>query len=216
MLKQLLLCLSLTASASTFALPKGFVYLNDIDPSIKQEMRYAGNHNFMGRPFKGYETSQCILTQEAAESLAKIQAELHKSGLSLKVYDCYRPQMAVDDIIAWSKVPELQTMKAEFYPNVNKADFFTLGYVAEKSGHTRGSTIDLTIADMDMGSAYDLLDPKSGVMNPHRLLLRNIMIKYGFNPYEKEWWHFTLKNEPYPETYFNFPIIPPQRNFSSK
>lgn len=170
-------------------LPSNFVYLHTIAPSIIQEMRYNSTHNFVGRPITGYHANSCILTKPAATALAKVQAELKKSGLSLKVYDCYRPQRAVNDFIAWSKKAQEQTMKTEFYPNVNKADFFKLGYVAEKSGHTRGSTVDLTIVPLpqpkqadfhsgqalqqctavydkrfndnsiDMGTGFDCLDP---------------------------------------------------------
>ena len=247
-----ILCFLLYALSACFAsahaknLPPGFVYLNTVDPTIVQELRYAGYHNFLGRPVKGYEkASGCILTQEAAQALKKVQTELRKSSLSLKVYDCYRPQRAVNDFIAWSKKPEEQQMKAEFYPRVNKADVFSLGYVAEKSGHSRGSTMDLTIVPLplppqefyhrgqklfacygpyrlrfhdnsiNMGSGYDCLDEAahvdyeaiSGVAHYNRLILNKQMVKQGFKPYPKEWWHFTLKNEPFPETYFNFPLV---------
>lgn len=228
-----------------FCLPNNFVYLKDIDPSILQDIRYAGYHNFVGRPMKGYKVKECILTKQAALALHDVQTELKKSNLSLKVYDCYRPQMAVDDFIAWSKNPSQHSMKAEFYPNVDKADVFDLGYVSKKSGHTRGSTVDLTIVSLlakhqaryhkgqklvacispykvryqdnsiDMGTGYDCFSPLAYGDNRevnlvgfyHRMLLRAIMEKYNFVPYEKEWWHFTLKGEPYPDTYFNFPIV---------
>lgn len=225
-----------------FGLPQGFVYLKDVAPTIQQEMRYVGYHNFVGRPIKGYVTPECILTTKTAQQLALVQNELKKSGLSLKVYDCYRPTMAVHDFMIWSKNPNQQEMKAEFYPRVNKKDVFQLGYVAEKSGHSRGSTMDLTIVKLpaasepiyhpgqklvscfapyskryrdnsiEMGTGFDCLDelayPLNQTISPvakkNRMLLRNIMMKYGFVPYEKEWWHFTLQNEAYPNTYFNF------------
>jgi len=176
-----------------YALPSGFIYLSQVDSSIVQEIRYAGKHNFIGRTIKGYQTPQCILTKEAALALAKVQKELQHSGLSLKVYDCYRPTRAVSDFMAWSKDVSQQQMKKEFYPEVNKADFFRLGYVAEQSGHSRGSTVDLTIIpsssidstshptkqlsacnapylqrqhdnSIDMGTDFDCMDEKS-----HRL-----------------------------------------------
>lgn len=242
----LALFLTFTGISNTFGgnLPREFVYLRDIDPSIQQDIRYAGFHNFIGRPLKGYFTAECILTRPAALALAALQKELLQSGLSLKVYDCYRPQQAVNDIMAWSKIPGQQSMKAEFYPRVSKTDFFRLGYVMEQSGHTRGSTVDLTIAHatpmqeaayhsgqpltacfapylkrygdntIDMGTGYDCFDvtahfnyfPVGTVAYAHRFLLRTMMEKHGFSPYKFEWWHFTLKNEPYPDTYFNFPI----------
>lgn len=229
---------------ASYALPKGFVYLSDIDASILQDIRYASDHNFIGRPIHGYDAPRCILTKETAQALAKVQKELQPLSLSLKVYDCYRPVMAVQDFMAWSKDSKQQEMKAEFYPRVNKADFFRLGYVAEKSGHNRGSTVDLTLVTLpvvsqpayhkgqpllactatylqryrdnsiDMGTGFDCMDILSHGLNrdvgdrafKHRMMLRNLMIKHGFQPYEEEWWHFTLKNELYPNTYFNFPV----------
>ncbi len=225
-------------------LPDDFVYLSNIDPSIQQDIRYARSHNFIGRPIKGYETSECILTRPAALALKNIQTQLRKENLSLKVYDCYRPQMAVNDFIAWSKLSSAQQMKAEFYPRVDKKDFFTLGYVAEKSGHSRGSTMDLTIIPLsshseayrpgqkltacyanyqhryhdnsiDMGTGFDCMDEMAHPDNlvvgqiaiANRTKLRTLMVKQGFDPYDKEWWHFTLHHEPYPTTYFNCPIV---------
>ena len=226
-------------------LPPGFVYLKDVAPSIQQDIRYATAHNFIGHPIAGYQAGECILTKPAALALAKIQTELKASALSLKVYDCYRPQQAVDEFVAWSKKPELQQMKAEFYPRIDKADFFKLGYAAEKSGHSRGSTMDLTIVpipithqekynpkkklvscfapyltrfqdgSIDMGTGFDCMDELSHndnteineIAQHNRQLLQMLMVKYGFEPLKEEWWHFTLKNEPYPHTFFNFPIV---------
>lgn len=228
--------------AQAATLPTDFVYLKNVDPSILQDMRYAEYHNFIGRPIAGYQAKECILNEKAALALHHVQLELKKSDLSLKVYDCYRPQMAVDDFVQWSQMNSDQTMKAEFYPNVDKSKVFELGYIAKKSGHTRGSTVDLTIVpipskkqiqyhrgqklvacfspyktryqdnSIDMGTGFDCFDPKAYGDNQeinliafhNRQLLRDIMGKYDFLPYEKEWWHFTLKNESYPETYFNF------------
>jgi len=242
----LLLCSLGTLPAYAAApLQPGFVYLKDVDPTIQQDIRYAGYHNFIGQPIKGYIAAECILTKEAAIALSQVQTELKKSSLSLKVYDCYRPQMAVDHFIAWSKDSSQQQTKAEFYPRVNKADVFKLGYVAEKSGHSRGSTIDLTIVpvptptqekyvpgqqplvacfssyheryrdnSIDMGTGFDCLDTAAHADNhdippnayQNRQLLLAAMQKQGFVPYSKEWWHFTLKDEPYPNTYFNFVV----------
>ena len=224
--------------------PDGFVWLSDIAPTIEQDIRYYGAHNFLGRPVAGYEAPECILTRQAAEALLAIQAELVQSRLSLKVYDCYRPQRAVDDFIAWADVVEDQATKAEFYPRVDKADFFDLGYVAKKSGHTRGSTVDVAIVpvghpsapayapgdqlvdcalpadqryadpSLDFGTGYDCMDEKSHhgneaiapVAQGNRLILKEIMDRHGFAPYAEEWWHYTLRNEPFPDTYFDFPV----------
>jgi len=244
---RLLLILTLFFPLFSYAekIPKGFVYLKDVAPSILQDMRYAGYHNFVGRPIKGYHAKACILTRQAAKALARVQTTLLKSNLSLKVYDCYRPQSASNDFMAWSKNRKNTKMKGEFYPRVSKNRLFKLGYIAKKSGHSRGSTVDLTIVpiptppeahyvrgqplkscfspylkryrdnSIDMGTGYDCLDSLTQAFNPrvgivsydNRMLLRHIMQKYGFAPYTKEWWHFTLKNEPYKNTYFYFPIL---------
>ncbi len=225
--------------------PPDFVYLRDVAPSIVQDMRYAGYHNFLGRPVAGYEAAECILTRQAAVALAKVEAELEASQLTLHVYDCYRPQRAVNDFIAWSKVPSEQAMKAEFYPRVDKALFFKLGYIAAKSGHTRGSTVDVTIervpphaaapykpgqplvsciapwvqryhdGTLDMGTGFDCIDELSHpgadvglIAGTHRQQLAQIMNTYGFVGIKEEWWHFTLAKEPFPATYFDFPITP--------
>lgn len=228
------------------ALPKGFVYLRDIAPDIIQDIRYAGYHNFIGRPIHGYQTNECILTTQAARALINVQNELKRSKLSLKVYDCYRPQMAVNDFITWSKIRNNHLMKEEFYPQLTKPQLFSLGYVAMRSGHTRGSTVDLTIVPLqplqqeiyhqgqklipcyaeylqryadnsiDMGTGFDCMSARSHpnsknvsiVAKQNRMLLQGVMRQYGFYPYSKEWWHFTLKNEPYRNKYFNFKIEP--------
>lgn len=234
---------SIYALQVVYKLPPKFVYLREIDPSIVQDIRYSGSHNFVGRPIKGYEANECILTREAALALSKVQKELANSSLSLKVYDCYRPTQAVNDFINWSNNKN-NDMKDEFYPNIKKSDLFRLGYISEKSGHSRGSTVDLTLVyesappepeyepgqklvdctasyemrfpdnSINMGTGYDCMDVLSHpnnhnveiVASRHRKLLRDVMMKYGFVPYDKEWWHFTLKNEPYPDTYFDFPV----------
>ena len=236
--------LVLAQSALADPLPKGFVYLRDVDPTIVQDMRYAGSHNFLGRPVAGYEAPECILCSEAAKALKDIQAELAPMGLGLMVYDCYRPQRAVDDFVSWSEAIADQATKEEFYPRVNKKDFFELGYVAKKSSHSRGSTVDLTVIPLnaqakqsytpgqklvpcfadydarfkdrsiDMGTGFDCMDELSHSQSPlvsaqakaNRALLRGLMLKNGFAPYEYEWWHFTLKKERHPKTIFDFPV----------
>lgn len=234
----------LALSSLAHALPPGFVYLHDVAPDIQQDMRYAGSHNFTGKPVKGYHNPTCIVTSQAAEALKAVQKALRQQNLSLKVYDCYRPTQAVDVFMTWSKDPSQQQNKAEFYPAVNKADVFALGYVAARSGHSRGSTVDLTIVpyppakeadyhpgqplvactadykhrfrdnSIDMGTGYDCMDERSfftavqidPVARANRHLLRSLMMQQGFVPYDKEWWHFTLDHEPYPNHYFNFEV----------
>jgi len=201
-------------------LPDGFVYLDEIIPSIKLDMRYCTANNFTGKPVDGYLKPRCIISRPAAAALKEVQDELLPFGLSLKVYDAYRPQMAVNDFIRWAADVNDEKTKAQYYPDVDKANLFKDGYIARKSGHTRGSTVDLTIVilpdcnELDMGSSFDFLGPVSwpdsrlvtSEKRAHRLLLRTLMIKHGFNPYSKEWWHFSLANEPYPDKYFNFPV----------
>jgi D-alanyl-D-alanine dipeptidase len=204
-------------------LPTGFVYLHTVDPTIHQDIRYATKDNFVGRPIPSYRGSKCILTREAAESLALVQAELAKSELSLLVYDGYRPQQAVEYFVKWAEDLNDQIMKTEYYPNVNKKDIFDLGYIDAKSSHTHGSTVDLTIINaktgepLDMGSHFDLFDPISHPYNAnvtqeqynHRQYLRSLMKRYGFKGILTEWWHFTLSDEPFKETAYNFDVVDP-------
>jgi D-alanyl-D-alanine dipeptidase len=199
-------------------LPDGFVYLSDIAPSIRQEVRYAGTDNFIGKPIDGYESETIILTKEAGAALVKVQAELRKANLSLKVYDAYRPQRAVDHFVRWAQVESDTTMKTQYYPAVPKNQLFKLGFIASKSGHTRGSTVDLTMIDLktgeecDMGGPYDFFgslshhdyDDLSTEQRSNRVFLKSIMSQHGFKAYAKEWWHYTLRGEPYPDTYFDF------------
>ncbi len=208
------------STAQEHPLPPGFVDLAQAIPGIALDLRYAGSHNFIGVPIDGYGKPRALLTHLAASALAKAQEELAPFGFGLKVFDGYRPQRAVDHFVRWSKDATDQKMKSEFYPQVDKAKLFELGYIAEQSGHSRGSTVDLTLVDrstgteLDMGSPYDLFDPvswpDSGNVSPvqraHRLLLRQVMLRAGFRPYAQEWWHFTLEGEPFPETYFDFPV----------
>lgn len=203
-------------------LPRGFVYVDEMIPDIRIELRYATNHNFVGDHIDGYVQPRPILTRQAAEALKKVQEELRPFGLGLKVFDAYRPQRAVDHFVRWAKELKDARMKAEFYPGVRKEDLFRDDYIAARSGHSRGSTVDLTIVpvdgasarELDMGSGFDFFGPESwptfsGISperRAHRMLLQILMKKYGFKPYPKEWWHFTLENEPFPDTYYDFPV----------
>jgi D-alanyl-D-alanine dipeptidase len=241
------LAMALAAAAPAGAqerAPERFVSLAGRVPSIVVEMRYLTAHNFIGRPIRGYRDPLCIVTRETARALERVQASVRRRGYRLKVYDCYRPQRAVDDFVAWGKRPRDQRMKAEFYPRVDKRRVFAEGYIAEKSGHSRGSTVDLTLVrrppgpqeryrrgdplrdcaaprsqrfgdnSIDMGTGYDCFDPLSHPYNArvtgkprrNRLLLRRAMLAQGFKGLATEWWHFTLREEPYPETFFDFPV----------
>ena len=201
-------------------LPDGFVYLSDVDKTIKSELRYLSSNNFIGKPIDGYSNNRVIITKPAAINLKKIQTELLKKGFSLKIFDAYRPQQAVNHFVKWAKVLNDTLMKKEYYPEVHKSELFKLGYIASKSGHTRGSTLDVTIIniktakELDMGSPYDFFGVQSHPFFPkiskeqkeNRVFLRAIMLQNNFKPYENEWWHFTLIEEPFPNTYFNFPV----------
>lgn len=202
------------------ALPPGFVYVTDIAPEILLEIRYYGEHNFTGAPVKGYEAPVAILTLEAATALQAMSDDCRYMGYGVKIFDAYRPQSAVNHFLQWSRQPESGTTKTAFYPNLNKAQLFKQGYLATRSGHSRGSTVDLTLVELtsgeelDMGSPFDFLDPLSHFNAKdltreqiyNRSLLRTLMETHGFRAYNKEWWHFTLKAEPFPNTYFDFPI----------
>ena len=201
-------------------LPKGFSYINDISPSIQQELRYCSNNNFIGTSINGYQESKLIITTVAANALKKVQNELVKKGLSLKVFDAYRPQTAVNHFVKWARVIDDTLKKQEYYPTINKRHLFKKGYISSRSGHSRGSTVDLTIVniktnkELDMGSPFDFFGVSSHVAYPkltnhqkkNRQLLQTIMNKNNFRSYSKEWWHFTLRHEPFPKTYFSFPV----------
>ena len=205
-------------------IPENFVLIKDFVPSITVEIRYGTNNNFTGRPIPGYGSRQAIMTIATASALKKVQKELNKLGLGLKIFDAYRPQKAVNYFIKWSNQPNDTVMKNKYYPNLKKETLFDLGYIALKSGHTRGSTVDVTLLyvsgpkkgkEVDMGSVWDLFGVRSGygyqaisiIQKANRKLLRELMIAYEFSPYDKEWWHFSLNDEPYPDTYFDF-IVP--------
>lgn len=199
-------------------LPAGFVDLDEVIPSLYVDLRYSGHHNFLGRPVAGYEGARPVLSTAAAQALARAQAGLKPFGLGFLVFDAYRPQRTVDDFVKWaSDVSDTRT-KAEFYPAVDKANLFKEDYIAKRSGHSRGSTVDLTLVDLktgeplDMGSPFDFFGVESWPDHPgltpqqraNRLLLQTVMVRHGFKPYPKEWWHFTLENEPFPDDYFDF------------
>lgn len=198
----------------------GFVDVASVAPGLVVDMRYFGSENFIGRPIAGYEAPECLLTQEAGAALGRVQAKLKPFGLGLKVFDCYRPQRAVADFATWAKDLSDQKRKVIQYPNVDKSRLFELGYIAEKSGHSRGSTVDLTLVDLasgaevDMGAGYDLFDTLSWPSDPrpsaqaraNRLALQAAMTGEGFRPLKEEWWHFTLNGESHPETYFYFVV----------
>lgn len=247
-------CLALTfgytipacAELSKEAREKGFMYLHEIDPSIIVSPRYHSGENFTGTQVRGYNKNVIVLHEKAAQALKKVQETVKKDGYSLVVYDGYRPQQAVDSFIEWADNIQDQKKKADYYPDINKADVFELGYVAKKSGHSRGSTVDLTLIKLgqqiqpikaedrklldgssvkylndgtvDMGTSFDLFGKASHHENTLveeqykklRTYLKDVMFAHGFKTIDEEWWHFTLKNEPYPadqaSSYFNFPI----------
>lgn len=210
--------LTLCTFLSFAQLPKGFVYVKDVVPSIKTELRYCGDYNFLGTTVEGYNTDQAILTIEAANALTKVQAVLAKQNLSIKIYDAYRPQRAVNHFVRWAKVINDTVMKQVFYPEIEKRYLFKSGYISSKSRHSSGSTLDVTLVNLktnevlDMGSPYDYFGSESWVENKNlsekqiknRTLLQKVMLQNGFRNYAKEWWHFTLRGEPYRNQYFDF------------
>ena len=220
--------------------PPGFVHLAEAVPDAILEVRYYSTYNFIGDRIRGYERPTPLLSVEAAKALKSVSDELLPMGYRLKIYDSYRPQRAVDHFVEWSKQTDDTRMKAYFYPDLDKSVLFPQGYIAEKSGHSRGSTVDLTLFDMktekevDMGGTFDWFGREShpdwggnpetkeytGIFPAgtpdsrkisaaqfrNRMLLRSVMLKHGFKPVDTEWWHFTLENEPYPDTYFDYPV----------
>lgn len=204
----------------TQEIPAGFTYIDEVIPDIIYEIRYAGHNNFVGKSISGYQNPQAILSKPAAKALAKVQEELIQKDYMLKVFDAYRPQRAVNHFMEWARDSDDTLMKKEFYPAVAKKDLFQLGYIATKSGHSRGSTVDLTLIrisdckEVDMGGSYDFFGEishhNSSQITPqqkaNRELLRLSMRKNGFRSYSKEWWHYTYDREPYPDTYFDFPV----------
>ena len=200
-------------------LPQNFAYVRDIVPDALEDIRYAGSHNFMGRPADGYRAARAVLTLPAALALKKAAADFAKKGLRLLIYDAYRPQRAVDDFVRWARDENDTVGKAEFYPTLEKRELFPRGYIARRSGHSRGSTVDLTLTDtkgtpLDMGGEFDWFSPISAheyanltsVQKENRAWLKRGMEEAGFESYSEEWWHYRLKDEPYPQTYFDFEI----------
>lgn len=206
-------------------LPEVFCYVND--PRYIVELAYLGSNNFIGRPVDGYIENVFICTKQAAAAISKVQDDLDKLGknYAIKILDTYRPTRAVADFKQWSQDPSDNKMQATFYPTLAKPDLFKLGYIIEKSSHSRGSTIDLTIVqrdpvdrnkhtELDMGTIFDFFDDLSHTFSPavsetvkqNRALLFDLMDKHGFENLPVEWWHYTLRNEPYPDTYFDFPV----------
>ncbi len=235
------------AQAANGGLPVGFVYLRDLAPTIRQDIRYAGMHNFIGRPVEGYEAPECVLTAAAAQALVRVQNALARSGLALIVWDCYRPARAVADFLRWMSDADSR-MKVEFYPETEKGQLVALGYIAARSTHSRGSTVDLGLVPaglaapppwngnvpltpctgpkgdrtedgtVDLGTGFDCFDARAhfafqdigAAARANRAILRDAMVRQGFVPYDREWWHFRLAHEPYPNRVFDFPI-PPRR-----
>jgi len=205
--------------SSKAEIPKGFEYVKNQIPTIQLEMRYYGSNNFIGKPIDGYLSPVAVLSIEATKALKKVQKELKSFGLGLKIFDAYRPQKAVDHFVRWGKNLSDIKMKRFYYPTVEKRNLFKEGYIAKHSGHSRGSTIDLTIIDLDtkeeldMGSPFDFFGRRSWVkyekitssQRANRMLLHTVMLKHKFKSYPQEWWHFTLKNEPY-KKYFDFDV----------
>ena len=201
-------------------LPKGFVYAKDSIKDLDVELRYYTANNFVGDTIDGYKSNKLIITKATAKKLKLVQDELQQQNLCLKVYDGYRPQRAVNHFIRWAKVLNDTVSKSQFYPNVKKRNLFKEEYIATRSGHSRGSTLDVTITNgdtgepLDMGSPYDFFGQESWVnysgvteeQKKNRQLLQTVMLKHNFRNYAKEWWHFTLRWEPFPKTYFDFEV----------
>lgn len=199
---------------------KNFVYIDEMISGIRWDAKYATSDNFTGAPVDGYEVNRIVGTREMAQALKKVSEKAKEKGYGLLLWDGYRPQCAVDCFVRWVESNTEETTKEKHYPNIDKKDMFKQGYIAEKSGHSRGSTIDLTLydlktnEDLDMGGCFDYMDEISHFDNENislrafrnRIILRELMESCGFAPYEYEWWHFTLKNEPFPDTYFTFAI----------
>jgi zinc D-Ala-D-Ala dipeptidase len=215
-----LLLLAAQGAHAQAPLPAAFVDAAAVVDGLVVDMRYFGANNFVGERIDGYEGPRCLLSMPAANALAAVERDLAARGLGLKVFDCYRPQRAVAQFVRWAQRIDDVKRKREFYPDVDKRDLFKEGYISDRSGHSRGSTLDLTLVrradarELDMGSPFDFFSPKSWPSDrsvsdqaqTNRALLAAVMIRGGFRPYDREWWHFTLNNEPFPDTYFDFPV----------
>ena len=197
-----------------------FVRVTDVIPDAILEIRYYSTYNFVGERIDGYELPIALMTREAADSLKAVNDELKAHGYRIKIWDAYRPQRAVNHFIRWAENISDTAMKAVFYPMVDKSVLFERGYIYARSSHSRGSTVDLTLLvaatgrELDMGSPFDWFGEESHPDYPcplyrqsdNRKILHNAMVRHGFEGIDSEWWHFTLRNEPYPDTYFDFPI----------
>ena len=235
----LLVMMGTTLVRAQQTMNSNFVKLAEAVPDAILEIRYYDTYNFVGRRVDGYEAPTAMLTRRAADSLRAVSDDVKRMGYCLKIYDAYRPQKAVDHFVRWARVLSDTLMKHDFYPDLSKSVLFKQGYIASKSGHSRGSTVDLTLVDMktgkdvDMGGTFDWFGPESHsdfCGNPqtgqytgdnhkspkrrsitpeqfhNRMILRMAMLRHGFKPISSEWWHFTLKDEPYPKTFFTFPV----------
>ena len=203
-----------------YSLPDGFVYVTDVIPTVQLEIRYFSEDNFTGAVIDGYEAPKAILAKEAAQALKIAADALYERGYCVKIYDAYRPQRAVNHFIRWAQDPFDTKMKEKYYPALDKSVLFELGYIAKRSGHSRGSTVDLTLVEistgeeLDMGGGFDFFGEISShgtalitpVQEKNRNILQDAMVDAGFVAYSKEWWHYRLKDEPYPDTYFDFPV----------
>ncbi len=217
------LALLLACAACSPAEPH-LVSLAEVAPDIAIDMRYATANNFVGAPIDGYQAPRCLLTRAAAEALGAASGELAPTAERLVVFDCYRPQRAVDHFVRWAADLSADETRTKYYPRVPKAELFERGYIAEQSGHSRGSTVDIGLLRrvsggsdgirwlaVDMGTDYDFFDPRSHTESPavspsqraNRLRLRQLLERHGFSNYPQEWWHFTLQDEPYPDRYFD-------------
>ena len=211
------------SSSSTSSVSDGsenFVNITDVVPDVILEIRYHSTYNFVGVRIDGYEQPTALLTRQAADSLKAVSDDVMRMGYRLKIYDAYRPQMAVDHFVRWAADIPDTLMKPYFYPDLDKSVLFEQNYIMAKSGHTRGSTVDLTLFDMntekevDMGGTFDWFGEESHPdykditeeQYNNRMILHDAMLRHGFKEIDSEWWHFTLKNEPFPDTYFNFPV----------
>ena len=217
---RLIVTLIICGLACTAGKASPLIDVEGLAPGLILDIRYHSSDNFVGAPIAGYNRAKCLLTKSAATALAAAQNSATARGLSLKVFDCYRPQQAVDQFVRWAKDLNDTRKKPGFYPYVFKSELFAKGYIAEKSGHSRGSTVDLTLVSvdtgkaLDMGTPFDFFDPLSHTDNPlasttaqqNRRLLRSLMTAQGFKNLPQEWWHYTLISEPFPDTYFNVPV----------
>ncbi|GGO63687.1 M15 family metallopeptidase [Bowmanella pacifica] len=220
--KILLTALMASGWATAQSMPEDFADMTVLLPDAVYDIRYYGNHNFVGSPVEGYLAPKCILQGKAAKALVKVAQQAAEQGYKLKVFDCYRPTQAVAHFMRWAQDLSDTATKAEYYPNLAK-DKLVGEYIAERSGHSRGATVDLTLMqqdaqgawqELDMGSAFDMFDPLSNTEHPeiselqreNRYTLRSLMEAQGFANYAMEWWHYSLSDQPYPDTYFGFPV----------